>query len=228
MQNVVATASPAQNRDTACKCKEMVKDASPMRRQSVEAIEFFLKQSPAIIWRRMRARDMPWMVQLIVYGMCGVLATVLSVGQIVILSKTIIPAYEGMVIDPQHAIIRFLSSFMPGHADLVAEAVKQGSVLSDTLRAKHLLVNNTIAFLTTNVFVYLMNVFLVFKRGRHNPWMEFLWFTLINALSFGLSQIAGPWLVHRFGVATNVAILTNTVFAVAINFVARKFFVFKG
>jgi putative flippase GtrA len=167
-----------------------------------ELFAFFFKQSPAVIWRRIRGQDMPWIVQLAVYGFCGVMATVVAVTQIVILSKTIIPAYEGMIVD--------------------------GAAITDELRAKNLLINNTIAFLTTNVFVYFMNVMLVFKRGRHHPWMEFLYFTLINGLSFGLSQVAGPWLVHEFGVGTNVAILTNTVFAALINFVARKFFVFKG
>jgi putative flippase GtrA len=141
-------------------------------------------------------------VQLAVYGFCGVLATVVAVMQIVILSKTIIPAYEGMIVD--------------------------GVTITDDLRAKNLLINNTISFVTTNVFAYFLNVMLVFKRGRHHPWMEFLYFTLINGISFTLSQVAGPWLVHRFGVPTNLAIFTNTVFAAAINFVARKFFVFKG
>jgi putative flippase GtrA len=165
-------------------------------------LAFFFKQSPSVVWRRIRERDMPWIVQLAVYGFCGVLATVVAVTQIVILSKTVIPAYEGMMVD--------------------------GAAISDDLRAKNLLINNTISFLTTNVFVYFMNVMLVFKRGRHHPWMEFLYFTVINGLSFGLSQVAGPWLVHQFGVGTNVAIATNTVFAALINFVARKFFVFKG
>lgn len=167
-----------------------------------ELFAFFFKQSPAVIWRRIKGRDMPWIVQLAVYGFCGVMATVVAVAQIVLLSKTIIPAYEGMTVD--------------------------GVAITDALRATNLLINNTIAFLTTNVFVYFMNVMLVFKRGRHHPWMEFLYFTLINGLSFGLSQVAGPWLVHQFGVGTNVAIATNTVFAALINFVARKFFVFKG
>ncbi len=173
-----------------------------MLAQIAEVITFFFNQSPATVWRRLRARDMPWMVQLAVYGFCGVLATVVSVGQVVALSSTVIPAYEGMVVD--------------------------GELMTDTLRARNLLINNTIAFFTTNVFVYFMNVLLVFKRGRHHPWMEFFWFTLINGVSFTLSQVAGPWLVHQFGVATNVAIFTNTVFAALINFVARKFFVFKG
>ena len=173
-----------------------------MLSQIADVFAFFLKQSPATIWRRLRARDMPWMVQLCVYGFCGVLATVVGVGQIVLLSKTLIPAYEGMLVD--------------------------GEPITDALRARNLLINNSISFFTTNVFAYALNVLLVFKRGRHHPWVEFFWFTLINAISFGLSQVAGPWLVHRFGVPTNLAIFSNTVFAALINFVARKFFVFQG
>jgi putative flippase GtrA len=167
-----------------------------------ELFAFFFKQSPSTIWRRLRERDMPWTVQLAVYGFCGVLATVIAVGQVVILSKTVLPAYEGMVVD--------------------------GELMTDSLRAKNLLINNTIAFFTTNVIVYFLNVMFVFKPGRHHPWLEFFYFTLVNGLSFTLSQVAGPWLVHQFGVPTNIAIFTNTVFAALINFVARKFFVFKG
>ncbi|MBL9151953.1 MAG: GtrA family protein [Verrucomicrobiales bacterium] len=167
-----------------------------------EWFAFFFRQSPATSWRRVRDRDMPWVVQLTIYGVCGALATVIAVAQVVALSKTLIPAYEGMLVD--------------------------GAPITDALRARNLLINNTIAFFTTNVAVYFMNVLLVFQRGRHHPWLEFFFFTLINGISFILSQVAGPWLVHQFGVATNVAILTNAVFSALINFVARKFFVFKG
>ena len=176
--------------------------AARMFRLLLEPLNFFFGQPPSESWRRMRARDMPWTVQLMVYGMCGVLATVISVGQVVILSKTIIPAYEGMLVN--------------------------GEPITDAIRAKHLLINNTIAFFTTNVAVYFLNVLLVFKRGRHHPWIEFFWFTVINLVSFVLSQIAGPWLVHEFGIATNIAIFTNAAFAAVINFIARKFFVFQG
>jgi hypothetical protein len=163
----------------------------------------FLKQnSLKTMWTRIRRQDVPWLVQFSIYGFCGVMATVVSVGQIMFLSKFVIPAYEGMMVN--------------------------GAVITDELRARNLLYNNTIAFFTTNVFVYYMNVLLVFKRGRHHPWMEFFYFTLVNFICFAIAQIAGPWLVHRFGIPTNVAIFTNAVVAAFINFVARKFFVFKG
>ena len=164
--------------------------------------DFLTKNSLKTMWTRIRRQDVPWLVQLSVYGFCGLLATVVAVGQVVLLSKYVIPAYEGMIV--------------------------HGATITDDLRAKNLLINNTIAFFTTNVFVYYMNVLLVFKRGRHHPWMEFLFFTLINGGGFIISQIAGPWLIHQFGIPTNVAIFTNAVVSAFINFVARKFFVFKG
>lgn len=176
--------------------------SSPLGTAFRDFFEFFTKNDLKTIWARIRRQDMPWMVQLSIYGFCGVLATVVSVGQVVLLSKHVIPAYEGMIVD--------------------------GAPITDSLRAKNLLINNTIAFFTTNVMVYFLNVLLVFKRGRHHPWAEFFYFTLINGAGFVVSQIAGPWLIHRFGVPTNVAIFTNAVVSALINFVARKFFVFKG
>lgn len=167
-----------------------------------DTYQFLSQNDLKTIFARIRDRNIPWLLQFFIYGLCGLLATVLSVGQVVLLSKTIIPAYENMVVN--------------------------GEAISDALRSRNLLINNTIAFLTTNVFVYFMNILLVFKRGKHHPVVEFLFFTMVNSISFLLSQFAGPWLVHQYGISTNVAILTNTVFSTLINFIARKFFVFKG
>lgn len=168
----------------------------------VETLTFLRENSWKEIFSRIRKRELPWLMQFGIYAFCGGLATVVSVAQVVFLSKYIIPAYEGMIVD--------------------------GVLMTDELRAHNLLINNSIAFLTTNVFVYFMNVLLVFKRGRHGPWTEFFYFTLVNAFSFAISQIAGPWLIHQFGIPTNVAIFTNAFVAALVNFVARKFFIFKG
>lgn len=167
-----------------------------------ELFAFFFKQSPSVIWRRIRSQDMPWIVQLAVYGFCGVVTTIFGLAIVWQLSTTIIPAQQGMIVN--------------------------GEVISDSLRAKNLLINNSIAFMPTNLCAYFLNVMLVFQRGRHHPWVEFFHFTLINLVSFTLSQVAGPWIVHAFGVTLEIAMLSNAVFAALINFLARKFFVFKG
>ncbi len=106
--------------------------------------------------------------------------------------------------------------------------VIHGALITDSERAKDLLINNCIGFVLANVVAYVSNVMFVFKQGRHHPMIEFLYFTLVSGISFGISQIAGPWLVQRWGVPTNLAILTNLVASMMLNFVGRKFFVFKG
>lgn len=167
-----------------------------------DAITFFRQNDVKTILTRIRARNVPPLIQFTVYGMCGCLATVVFLGIVIVLSKTVIPAYEGMIVD--------------------------GSPMTDTLRAKNLLINNTIAFLVANVVAYITNILFVFKGGRHHPVLEFLYFTLISGIAFVISQAAGPWLVNRFGIPTNVAILTNVVTSMLLNFVCRKFFVFKS
>lgn len=167
-----------------------------------EAWQFITSNKPAVILRRIRAREVPWLIQFAVYGVCGVLATVVFVGLVLVFSSTIFPAMDGMIVD--------------------------GKPITDALRAKNLLINNTLAFLIANVVAYVSNILLVFKGGRHHPVMEFLYFTAVSGVGFILSQLAGPWLIHQFGVPTYVAILTNTIASMMINFVCRKFFVFKG
>ena len=158
--------------------------------------------SDAIAFLKQNDFNVPGLIQFGVYGMCGALATVVFIGTVIILSKTLIPAYEGMMVN--------------------------GQPITDGLRATNLLINNCIAFFITNIVAYVTNIMFVFKPGRHHPVMEFLFFTLVSGISFGISQIAGPWLIHEFGVPTNVAILTNLVTSILLNFAGRKFFVFKS
>jgi len=167
-----------------------------------DSIAFLRNHDLKTILARIRERNVPGLIQFAVYGFCGVAATVVFLTIVVTLSKTINPAYEGMIVN--------------------------GEKISDSLRAKNLLINNTIGFFIANIVAYVMNILLVFKSGRHHPVMEFFYFTLISVVAFALSQVAGPWLVQQFGVPTNVAIMTNTASSMLLNFAGRKFFVFKS
>jgi putative flippase GtrA len=166
-----------------------------------ESVSFLRQNDVKTILSRIRERNVPGLIQFAIYGICGGLATVVFLATVVIFSKKIIPAYEGMTVN--------------------------GVLIDDTLRARNLLINNCIAFLIANVVAYVTNVMFVFKQGRHHPVFEFLYFTLVSGVSFGISQIAGPWLVKQYGVPTNVAILTNMIASMMLNFAGRKFFVFK-
>ena len=49
-----------------------------------------------------------------------------------------------------------------------------------------------------------------------------------SGASFLISQLAGPYLIKRYGLPTQVALVTNVVASMLLNFVIRKFIVFKG
>jgi putative flippase GtrA len=167
-----------------------------------ESISFLRQNDLKTIFARIRERNVPPMIQFAIYGMCGGLATVVYLGCSIFLSYKVFPAMDGMIVN--------------------------GAPITDGLRAKNLLINNCIGFGVANVFAYVTNILFVFKTGRHHPALEFLYFTAVSFVSFGISQIAGPWLVDHFGISTKLAMFTNVIASAMLNFVFRKFFVFKG
>lgn len=173
-----------------------------MTRAIADAFHFLTSNDVRTILARVKAREVPSLIQFGVYGLCGGLATVVFTALVVVLSYKVFPAMDHMLVD--------------------------GQPITDELRAKNLLINNTIAFLVANAVAYITNVLFVFKTGRHHPVLEFLYFTAGSSVSFVISQFAGPWLVHHYGLPTAVAIATNIAASVLLNFAIRKFFVFKG
>lgn len=167
-----------------------------------EALQFVRQNDLKAILTRVRARDVPPLIQFFVYGLCGGLATIVFFGLALYLSYNVFPAMDGMIVN--------------------------GEPITKDLRAHDLLINNTIAFLAANIVAYVTNVLFVFQTGRHHPVMEFVYFTAGSSVSFIISQFAGPWLVHQYGLPTWVAMITNLLAAILLNFVIRKFFVFKG
>lgn len=188
-----------------------------------DSINFLRQNDVKTIRARIRARDVPGFIQFALYSMCGGLATITFLVTIVTLSKTIIPAYEGMKV-AAHPLINLGSFSMIWPAPDAASGID----IDNKIRALNLLFNNCIGFLAANVVAYVSNILFVFKSGRHHPVMEFLYFTLVSGVAFGISQLAGPWLISAFGVPTNVAMLTNLVTSMLLNFAGRKFFVFKA
>ncbi len=174
----------------------------PMTSAITEAFQFVFRNDVKTIFSRIRARDVPALIQFGVYGVCGVISTVVFVGLTVFLSYRVFPAMDGMIVD--------------------------GSPITDKLRAHNLLINNTISFAVANVVAYITNILFVFQTGRHHPVMEFLYFTAGSTVAFLISQFAGPWLVHQYGLPTAIAIITNIAASVLLNFAIRKLFVFKA
>ncbi len=100
--------------------------------------------------------------------------------------------------------------------------------LPKEVRALHSTYNNVIAFVFGNLFAYITNSLWVFTPGRHHRVLEFFYFTLVSTVAFVIGLAVGPMLIQMYGIHTLLAQLLMIISSVMVNFVCRKFFVFKG
>jgi len=106
--------------------------------------------------------------------------------------------------------------------------VHETSGLSDAVRARHFAIDNLLAFLISNLVAYLINVKWVFKAGRHKWWIEVGMFYAVSGLAIGIGTCIGFFLISCFSWGREMTWGANVVAAVTINFVLRKFVIFKG
>lgn len=102
----------------------------------------------------------------------------------------------------------------------------------DVLSAETLSFNtnvfNTIAFIPSTLVAYFTNRFLVFTPGKHGIWVEFGIFALIATISYMGGTVASAWIVKSFSVPGYVGSLGFMVSSAMVNFICRKFIIFKG
>lgn len=104
----------------------------------------------------------------------------------------------------------------------------EGLDLTKRERAINHLIANLCAFPFSNIVAYITNVLFVFEPGRHSKTREFAYFTGISFFSFIIGTMAGPFLIDRFGIPSWAAQGGLVVTSALVNFVCRKFFIFKG
>lgn len=148
-------------------------------------------------------------IQFIKYGISGGLATAVDVLIFYILAWKVFPALRA--------------------DDPVVELLGFGVVpITEAVRSQNYVINKTITFLFSNLTAYIVNVLWVFKPGRHKLWVEILLFYLVSSISYVLGTFIGWLLIHAFGLSTTVAYLANMVASLMINYVCRKYLIFKG
>ncbi len=163
-----------------------------------EALHFFRENDWRTIVARLNTRDTDPLVQFIKYGICGIGSLTLTTAIFYCLSRW------GMF----PALI--------------------SSGVSDEVRALNSTYNNTIAFFFGNIFAYVTNSLWVFIPGRHHRVLEFFYFSAVSTVGFTIGLLAGPLLIRMYGVSTLVSQLMLIVASTLVNFICRKFFVFKG
>jgi len=148
------------------------------------------------------------LVQFIKYGIAGVLSTLVHITLFYWMALTLFPALS------QDDRIAY-------HLHLVISEVSQG------IRARNAMIDNTVAFLFSNLTAYVINILWVFERGRHHPVMEFLFFYAVSGISIVIGSSLMGYLIHSFGMTTTSAFSANIVVSLMINFFLRKHVIFK-
>jgi putative flippase GtrA len=104
----------------------------------------------------------------------------------------------------------------------------QVEAVPENIRMINFCIGNVIAFIASNLTAYIMNIFFVFKAGRHSRWKEVVLFYLVSAVSVGIGVAIGAGLIQAFGLSTSTSYIAKAVSTALINYAARKFIIFHG
>jgi len=100
--------------------------------------------------------------------------------------------------------------------------------IAEGLRSSRYIWDKAIAFFFSNLTAYIVNILWVFTPGRHSKAMEIALFYAVSAVSFAVGTGLGWMLIKWAGLSTTYAYAANAAASIAINYVCRKFIVFKG
>lgn len=148
-------------------------------------------------------------VQFVKYAICGGIATGVHIGLFYFCAIYVLPALSAS--DP---VAQALGLTVP--------------VISDGVRARNSVINNAMAFVFSNLTAYLLNIFWVFRAGRHHRLIEIGLFYLVSGTSMVIGGSLMGWLIQAFGIVTTLAFGASTATSLAINFAMRKYVIFKG
>ena len=89
------------------------------------------------------------------------------------------------------------------------------------------MIDNTVAFLFSNLTAYIINIYWVFSPGRHHPVLEFLFFFGVSGIAIVIGSAIMGFLIHTYGTTTTTAFMANIIVSLLINFFIRKHIIFK-
>ncbi|NCA82388.1 MAG: GtrA family protein [Opitutae bacterium] len=160
-------------------------------------------------WDHYLSHDAPPFVQFVKYGLAGGIATVAHILMFFLAGFFLFPC-----VSAEDPLVKLFGLATPA----VVEA----------LRARHAVYSNMAAFLVSNTVCYIINRLFVFRPGRHPIAIEFLLFLAVSAVSMLVGTTLMGVLIKQFAMQTTYAFGANILSSLAINYVMRKFFVFKG
>ena len=149
------------------------------------------------------------LMQIVKYGIIGVLATIINLAV-----AELAAAYIWPCLGPDDLFVKYC-----GFSSVV---------IPDATRATLAVYCNFVGFFIANVICWLLNRKYVFEPGRHNWFVEYMLFLAGSGFAILCGSVAIWALVKYQGMQTTYSFVINVLVSVAVNFVVRKFFVFKG
>jgi len=154
-------------------------------------------------------RDAHWSIQFIKYSLAGGAATITDIIVFYALSWRIFPALKGNDI-----AVRILHL--------------KTKDITEPERARNFIINTAIAFIFSNMVAYTLNMLWVFEPGRHAWYVEVALFYAVSLTSIVLGTALGWAMIRFMKLSTTSSYIGKMIAALLINFVCRKFVVFKG
>ena len=159
--------------------------------------------------RHYLSHDAPPLVQFIKYGVAGGLATATHILAFFLVGFYVLPC-----VGAEDPLVKLFGLAVPA--------------IEAAARARNAVTANILAFFVSNTVAYVANRLFVFRPGRHHVVLEFLLFLAVSAVSMTIGTTLMGVLIKGYGIQTTYAFGANVLSSLAINYVMRKFFVFKG
>jgi len=161
------------------------------------------------IIKQFTGKDHGHLVQFIKYAIAGGIATLVHTSLFFLLAWKVFPAITAD--DPVAGVLNV-----------------PPSNITDSVRALHAGIDNAIAFMFSNLVVYFINIAWVFEAGRHSRWKEIGMFYLVAGISVAIGIALQSFLIDYYGINTTYAFGAMIVVCLMINYLMRKFVIFKG
>ncbi len=159
--------------------------------------------------RRFLSHDSGPFAQFVKYGAIGVASTLVQMAVFYLLASTVCKC-----LGPDDKAVKWLGlPFVE---------------IPDWVRSLRFAVDTAIGFSVANVFCWLMNRAFVFRPGKFAWYKEFGMFFGAAACAMAVATWFAGMLICWIRLQSTVALLVEVVVSFAVNFVARKFFIFKG
>ena len=159
--------------------------------------------------KTMLSHDAPPQVQFFKYAFVGAFATAINIVVAEAMAAWVLPC-----LDANDILVRGLG--FP-----VAD-------VSESVRAARAVGCNIVGFVVANIVCWLLNRAFVFRPGRHHWALELALFFGGSAVAVGVGIGIIYLAIRVCGAQTTWSFVVNVVASVLINYVVRKFYVFKG